>query len=437
MIRLALIIPAMFFFVTLACPPLARAEQSKIIANCISEVLNLRVYADGAEPNRGWIEVENRADPLAAEIYPVQLEQSATQVRVSPTGGLESFSVSRGVNRLVSLRQKRRSTGPAILQCLTRTVDEHYLEEDFAESDSPPVEKIIRDADGSASDGLQRLGFNCSADKTELGAVQVCIGSIPEYPRQIAVLIPPGYQQQQHPGLLLYLMGANTPAWIETLEFTRWFGPRTLRYKLNETHFRLTEQFAAAQRGAIMVVPHSQMDCTDYEQNLTGPAGFDGFVRATGRLFEAAGLWRGDQPERLALIAQSGAYRAAASILGNTASKFSRRINEVYLFDAVFGRMDQFAAWIQKNPQKRFWSGYVDGWTDVGNQRIIQQLDTAGIKYYLQPDGAMLFDQDLKAKNIGFFKADPAQTHLTILGRYFGKIVGSGSFAGTIAQERR
>ncbi len=111
-------------------------------------------------------------------------------------------------------------------------------------------------------------------------------------------------------------------------------------------HYRLIEQFTASDRNAILVVPQGPRDAPDSSGGkLDEPGAFKRFIA------ELAGVLRQQEPFKqkpfeirdIILSGHSGGYKVISSILDHGA--LSDRVREVWLFDALYGRTNEFLNW--------------------------------------------------------------------------------------------
>jgi methylmalonyl-CoA mutase cobalamin-binding subunit len=108
--------------------------------------------------------------------------------------------------------------------------------------------------------------------------------------------------------------------------------------------FKLVEQFAASRRNAILIAPEGPRDAPDsFGGKLEDPDGFKRLmadVRAElRRRPEFAQVdWGG-----IVLSGHSGGYHVISNILAQ--GGMPEHIREVWLFDALYGQTEKFAAW--------------------------------------------------------------------------------------------
>ena len=114
---------------------------------------------------------------------------------------------------------------------------------------------------------------------------------------------------------------------------------------------QLRAQVHASGRNAILVVPQGPVDAKDSRWGRLDLAdGLVAFLREVRGALQSAEISAvledaaivGARPGSLAISAHSGGYRVAASCL----TRGGCNVNEVYLFDALYGVRDDFRSWV-------------------------------------------------------------------------------------------
>lgn len=145
---------------------------------------------------------------------------------------------------------------------------------------------------------------------------------------RVVVFIPKGFREPAAVDLVVYFHGWRT--------------------RLSELlpKFNLIEEFAAAGKNALLAVPQGPRDAPDsFWGKLEDPDGFRKFVEDLLETLQEQKKLRTTQPGQIILAAHSGGYQAIAAILDR--GGLTPQIREVYLFDALYGQADKFAAWLQ------------------------------------------------------------------------------------------
>ena len=138
--------------------------------------------------------------------------------------------------------------------------------------------------------------------------------------------------------------------------------------------FRLLEQFAASGKNAILILPQGPRDAPDsFGGKLEDAGGFARFMdEVMARLRKRPGLSNASVG-RIALSGHSGGYHVIAAILD--AGGLTPQIDEVFLFDALYGGTDSFLRFLENRPDTRLIAIYTkDGGTLKETQKFIGLL---------------------------------------------------------------
>lgn len=144
----------------------------------------------------------------------------------------------------------------------------------------------------------------------------------------VGIAIPRGYQADRYVDLIVYFHGHSN-------HVARVF-----------EKFSLLEQVAKAKRNAILVCPQGPRDAPDSGcGKLESPDGLKAFVAEVLEVLIAQKKLPADAKLRnLALAGHSGAYRVIGLCLKHGGLEES--IWDVWLFDATYGQLEEFAAWM-------------------------------------------------------------------------------------------
>ena len=137
--------------------------------------------------------------------------------------------------------------------------------------------------------------------------------------------------------------------------------------------FQLLEQFAASRRNAILILPQGPRNAPDSSGGkLEDAGGFARFLDEALATLRAHTGWSNVTPGRVVLAGHSGGYRVIASILDDTSAP---RVDEVYLFDALYGQGESFLRFLEGRTESRMVVVYTkDGGTLKETQKFIRAL---------------------------------------------------------------
>ena len=111
-------------------------------------------------------------------------------------------------------------------------------------------------------------------------------------------------------------------------------------------HYRLIEQFQESHRNALLVVPQGPYDAPDsFGGKLEDANGFRRFMDEVMTALKSKSALTNRQSVlgNIILSAHSGGYQVLASILDH--GGLSDKVEEVWLFDALYAHVDRFLAW--------------------------------------------------------------------------------------------
>ncbi|MEI8074040.1 MAG: hypothetical protein WCH78_04760 [Bacteroidota bacterium] len=159
------------------------------------------------------------------------------------------------------------------------------------------------------------------------------------------------------------------------LELVIWFHGWNNNVDSAISFYGLTEQFRSANRNAIIVFPEGPKNAPDsYGGKLERPEMFALFINDILKKLEAAKVI----PKKkqltikdcsISLAGHSGAYRVISKIIQYN------KIDELLLFDAMYGGNEAYLHWIAENEAHRFIQIYTkDGGTFDNTHLIMNQL---------------------------------------------------------------
>lgn len=160
--------------------------------------------------------------------------------------------------------------------------------------------------------------------------------------------------------------------------------------------FQLVEQFHAAGRNAVLVVPQGPKNAPDsYGGKLERAGAFRAFMAELLNELHRADILRSAKPGCIVLSGHSGAYRAMAHILLHGGLP----VREVLLFDGLYGQLEKYGHWLAHG-KGRFINLYTsDGGTYDQSLAFMTDLDAWGIPY-LAAQEPLLTDEALRNNRI-------------------------------------
>jgi hypothetical protein len=153
--------------------------------------------------------------------------------------------------------------------------------------------------------------------------------------------------------------------------------------------YGLARQFAASGRNAVLVLPEAAKNAADsYGGKLQQSGMFRGLVEdVIHELKSKAIAGRNVTPGHIVLCGHSGAYGVIANILQNGEIP----VDEVFLFDALYGRLPIFLNWIQQDKRHHFihWFTNHGGGTDEMSDTLMLQLRNLHRDYLVTEEDAL------------------------------------------------
>jgi hypothetical protein len=181
----------------------------------------------------------------------------------------------------------------------------------------------------------------------------------------VLLVIPPGLKRDRKVDLIFWFHG-----WHNNIDTALQF-------------YGLARQFAAANCDAVLVLAEAARNAADsYGGKLKRKGDFAGLVKDVVEELKQYGIVPADAVAgHIILGCHSGGYSAVADILENGGVP----VDEVFLFDALYGRLPVFLDWIKEDKRHHFVHWYTDhgGGTDVMSDTLMQQLEAQHIDYVL------------------------------------------------------
>jgi len=151
---------------------------------------------------------------------------------------------------------------------------------------------------------------------------------------------------------------------------------------------RLREQLFVSRQNAVLVVPQGPVNASDSRWGkLDQKGGFDGLIAELRGVFRTSAfrkhLSRGGRFRRRARVGKvvigvhSGGFKVVANILKHS----GRQVNEVFLFDALYGSVDKYYKWLldgaKRNDRRRLVSYYHRSKVAGQNRLLMSKLKRA------------------------------------------------------------
>jgi hypothetical protein len=176
--------------------------------------------------------------------------------------------------------------------------------------------------------------------------------------------------------------------------------------------YHLIEQFAAAGRNAILVVPQGPYNAPDsFDGKLEDTNGFKVFMNEVLEKLAANGVFASHSVVlgNVILSGHSGGYHPIGAIVDH--GGLTGHIREVWLFDALYGNIDNFVDW-QKNENGRLINIYTDhGGTRENSEALLAMYRTKGVALFANEDTNTLPDNLLTNKLV-FMHTDMAHNEV-------------------------
>lgn len=170
--------------------------------------------------------------------------------------------------------------------------------------------------------------------------------------------------------------------------------------------FDLIEQFAASGKNAVLLVPEGPRNAADsFGGKLEDTNGLARFMTEAMTTLRASGAVARTNLSlgRIILSGHSGGYHVMAAIVDH--GGLGENIQEVWLFDALYGGTEHFARWQQKG-HGRLLDIYTDhGGTRAESENWMASLKTNGISFFAGEDTNAV-PENLRTNQIIFLHTD-------------------------------
>ena len=187
----------------------------------------------------------------------------------------------------------------------------------------------------------------------------------------VLLVIPPGLKRDRKADLIFWFHG-----WHNTIDTALQF-------------YGLARQFAAAHCDAVLVLAEAAKNAADsYGGKLRQKGDFKALAGEVMAELKHYGIVPSDaKAGHVILGCHSGGYSAVADILANG----QMPVDEVWLFDALYGRLPVFLDWIKADNQHHFvhWFTNHGGGTDEMSDTLMAQLRNQHILYSMTEEAAL------------------------------------------------
>jgi hypothetical protein len=174
----------------------------------------------------------------------------------------------------------------------------------------------------------------------------------------------------------------------EKIDLIFWFHGWRNNIDTAAEFYKLTKQFIASGRNAVLVLAETARNAPDsYGGKLEQPGMFKSLVLDVMNELKKNGIAPKAEPSNILIAGHSGAFRVIAYILQNG----EMPVQEVFLFDALYGQTDKFLSWLNENPSHHFVHWYTNhgGGTDEMSEIMMLQLKEQHSNFVLTEEGVI------------------------------------------------
>jgi len=166
--------------------------------------------------------------------------------------------------------------------------------------------------------------------------------------------------------------------------------------------FELLEQYSQSRVNAIFIFPEGPKDASDSFGGKLEEAGvFKALVSEVLAFLKEEKKIDTTVPGNIVLSGHSGAYRVIAYILNR--GGLSENIREVYLFDALYGQVENYTHWLQKYDGRLINICTPDGGTRWNSMDLVEDLNDWGVANYRLDSDTVSLEDLRQAKVISIF----------------------------------
>ncbi len=180
------------------------------------------------------------------------------------------------------------------------------------------------------------------------------------------------------------------------------------------TNFNLVEQFCQSGRNAIFIVPQGPRDAADsFGGKLEDAGGFQRFMAEAVRNLRERGIIRSTNIGNIILSGHSGGYHVMSGIVARGGVR--ENIREVWLFDALYDKTPEFAAWFAGAEAHRVIDIYtLHGGTKEESEKWMESLKAVPAKTpFLNKKEVDFSELDLRGNHLLFI--DSALEHNQVI----------------------
>ncbi len=174
----------------------------------------------------------------------------------------------------------------------------------------------------------------------------------------------------------------------EKIDLIFWFHGWRNNIDTAAEFYKLTKQFIESGRNAVLVLAETARNAPDsYGGKLEQPGMFKALVLDIMNELKKNGVDSKPEPSNILIAGHSGAFRVIAYILQNGQVP----VQEVFLFDALYGQTDKFLSWLNENPSHHFVHWYTNhgGGTDEMSEIMMLQLKEQHSNFVLAEEGVI------------------------------------------------
>jgi len=160
----------------------------------------------------------------------------------------------------------------------------------------------------------------------------------------------------------------------QTIDLIFWFHGWRNNIDTAAEFYKLTKQFVASKRNAVLVLAETAKNAPDsYGGKLEQQGMFKMLVRDIMHELKNRGIVPAEtEPGNIVLAGHSGAFRVIAYILQDG----QMPVQEVFLFDALYSQLDKYENWLYQDKSHHFIHWYTNqgGGTDEMSDTMMVQL---------------------------------------------------------------
>lgn len=162
--------------------------------------------------------------------------------------------------------------------------------------------------------------------------------------------------------------------------------------------FELLQQFSESKINAVFVFPEGPRNAPDSFGGKLEEAGeFKALVEDVLLFLVEEKKVTSTQPGSIILSGHSGAYRVISFILNR--GGLSHNISEVYLFDALYGQVENYTHWLETNEGRFINFVTPDGGTNWNSQDLLSDFEDWGVPFQ-KFEKNVVTEEELKAEKI-------------------------------------